>query len=173
MQPTQTTQKNDTVKMAAVVAVVVGVLAIGVVAYGQMGTTSESAQPSPTATSTTKTTTTQATAKPTTADSAKMAAAFKDGKYEVKGAYRSPAGPEEIDVTVTLKDGMITDAEVVSLATNPGSQKFQGQFISGYKQLVMGKKIDEVKLDVVAGSSLTPKGFNDAVQQIMTQAQAS
>jgi uncharacterized protein with FMN-binding domain len=115
-----------------------------------------------------------ASTKPGTAseETKKMAAALKDGVYQVKGGYTSPAGPEEIDVKLTLKDGVIADATVVSLATHPGSKKFQGQFVGGFKEKVIGKAIDGLEFGAVAGSSLTPKGFNDAVQKIMKQAQS-
>jgi uncharacterized protein with FMN-binding domain len=95
---------------------------------------------------------------------------YKNGTYNTIGNYVSPGGAEEIDVTVTLKDDIITDATVVSKAFRPNSVKFQGQFISGFKTLVVGKKIDDVMLDKVSGSSLTPKGFNDALAEIKAEA---
>ncbi len=96
--------------------------------------------------------------------------AYKDGTYEVKGNYTSPGGPEEIDVKLTLTHNLITDATVVSEATRSMSQKFQGEFVDNYKPLVIGKNINEVILTKVSGSSLTPKGFNDAVEKIKQQA---
>ncbi len=98
---------------------------------------------------------------------------YKDGTYEATGTYTSPAGEEEIDVTITIEGGKITDTESVSKATNPKSVAMQGVFIENYKSLVVGKSLDEVVLDKVAGSSLTPKGFNDAVEQIKQEAAAS
>lgn len=96
---------------------------------------------------------------------------YQDGTYSVVGEYQSPGGSESIDVTLTLQDGIITDANVISNAERPTSVKMQGQFISGYQAEVIGKNIDDVQLDVVSGSSLTPKGFNDAVEKIKQQAQ--
>lgn len=95
---------------------------------------------------------------------------YKDGTYESKGQYVSPAGPEEIDVTVTLKDNVITDAVVVSEATARNSVRFQGKFVDGFKPFVIGKNINEVHLTQVSGSSLTPKGFDDALEKIKAQA---
>jgi len=97
---------------------------------------------------------------------------YKSGTYTTTGNYTSPGGAESIKVTVTLVNDVITDATVVSNAFRPNSIQFQGQFISGFKQLVIGKNIDEVQLDKVAGSSLTPKGFNDAIIKIKAQAKA-
>ncbi|OGD81617.1 hypothetical protein A2572_04545 [Candidatus Collierbacteria bacterium RIFOXYD1_FULL_40_9] len=92
-----------------------------------------------------------------------------DGVYEATGEYTSPAGPEVVPIKLTLKDGVIESIEFNQKATNPNTIKFQGMFKEGYKTLVVGKKITDVKLDKVSGSSLTPKGFNDAIQKIITQ----
>jgi hypothetical protein len=98
---------------------------------------------------------------------------YEDGTYSAGGVYRSPAGAEEIEVTLTLEDDVIVSAQVVSTATNPKSKVMQGQFIAGYSAVVVGKSIDELSLGVVNGSSLTPKGFMDAVTKIKVEAAAS
>lgn len=95
---------------------------------------------------------------------------YKNGSYSVTGDYVSPGGPEEIGVTLTLTDGVISAVSVEPKATRPKSQNFQKQFADNYKPLVIGKNIDEVNLTKVAGSSLTPKGFDDALEKIKTQA---
>ena len=95
---------------------------------------------------------------------------YKDGVYKAIGGYTSPGGAEQIDVTLTVKDDVIVDATVVGLATRPESKFNQGKFISGVKTLVIGKKLNEVTLSKVSGSSLTPKGWNDAVTKIQSQA---
>jgi uncharacterized protein with FMN-binding domain len=95
---------------------------------------------------------------------------FKDGEYSVVGEYTSPGGKESINVTLTLKDGVVTASEVKSNATLPISMKMQGDFIEHYQPMVVGKNIADLKLDKVSGSSLTPKGFNDALEKIKTQA---
>lgn len=102
-------------------------------------------------------------------ENVQVASKYKDGTYTSEGKYLSPGGDESVDVTITIKDDVVTDAKVESNATRPMSVKFQGLFIEGYKTLVVGKKIDEVVLDKVSGSSLTPKGFNDAVEKIKAE----
>lgn len=97
---------------------------------------------------------------------------YKDGEYSAIGDYNSPGGAEQIKVTLTLKDDVITDATVLSLATRPETKVNQAKFISGYKALVIGRKITEVTLSKVSGSSLTSKGWNDAISKIQTQAKA-
>lgn len=103
---------------------------------------------------------------------AMMAANYKDGEYKAEGMYTSPGGAESIDVTITLKDGVVEKATVVSNATRPISKKMQAAFIGGYKEQVIGKKLEELDLKKVSSSSLAPKGFNDAVEKIKAEAKA-
>lgn len=95
---------------------------------------------------------------------------YKDGTYTVDGKYNSPAGPETIGISLVIKDDVIVDATAVAHATNPKSKMMQEMFVAGFKAQVVGKKLSEVVLTKVSGSSLTPKGFNDAVTQIRIQA---
>lgn len=97
---------------------------------------------------------------------------FKDGTYSAMGNYASPGGSESIDVTLSLKENVITSVVVVSKAENPASKNWQARFISGVESVVVGKKINEIDLDVVSGSSLTPMGFMDALEKIKMEAGA-
>ncbi len=101
-----------------------------------------------------------------------VASGYKDGTYSAVGTYNSPAGLDELGVKLTLKDSIITDATVEPKAKSPMSIRYQQMFNENYKQFVVGKKISDVTLSKVSGSSLTPKGFNDAVNKIKTQAQS-
>lgn len=116
----------------------------------------------------------QAVTSPTVAPTSVMMekATYKDGTYKAEGDYVSPGGAESLDVSLTLKNGTVTDAIVKSNAFRPTSKQMQASFISGYKEQVVGKKIDEIHLTKVAASSLAPKGFNDAVEKIKAQAKA-
>lgn len=147
----QTPSKNNNTYIGAAIFVVIAILAFVL----NSGKTMENKVVTPTTNTTSQTT---------------MAGAeIKDGTYEATGEYTSPAGPEVVPIKLTLKNGVIESIEFNQQVTNPGSIKFQGMFKEGYQALVVGKKISEVKLDKVSGSSLTPKGFNDAIQKIITQ----
>ena len=99
---------------------------------------------------------------------------YKAGSYGATGTYQSPAGAEELGVTLTIDQaGVITDAKSQVMATNPASKKWQGIFANGVSTEVVGKSIDQVSLNIVSGSSLTPKGFMDALEKIKVQAMAS
>lgn len=97
-------------------------------------------------------------------------ATYADGEYEASGDYVSPAGPETVEVTLSLEDSVITEVEVVGLATDPQAKRYEEQFASGIAAEVVGKRIDSLNVSRVAGSSLTSGGFNAAIADIMDQA---
>jgi hypothetical protein len=107
-----------------------------------------------------------------TATMEKKIAAYADGRYSQIGEYTSPGGEEELGVTLTLQNNLIQEVEVEVKATQPISKKMQIDFAENYREMVIGKSIDEVKLVKVSGSSLTPKGFNDALEKIKEQARS-
>ncbi len=166
--------KDTTNKIVAAVAFVV--IVGGVASYSMIGQQSAAPIATPTVQSTTTSvpvspssvTATTVNATPTSVSTA----TYKNGTYSADGAYVSPGGAESIGVNVTLTNGVITDVQVTPKATLPMSQRFQGLFADNYKQYVVGKNINEVNLTKVAGSSLTPKGFVDALAKIKAQAQS-
>jgi hypothetical protein len=98
---------------------------------------------------------------------------YKDGDYSAVGSYAVPNGAtEQVGVKLHLKGDIIDSVDVQSMAKLPTSVRYQGIFIENYKQYVVGKPINAVELDEVSGSSLTPKGFNDALQKIKEEAKA-
>lgn len=97
---------------------------------------------------------------------------YADGTYNASGEYESPAGTESLDVTITLKDDVITDVAVVGSGGNPDVERYQGEFIAGVADVVVGKDIDELVIDRVAGSSLSSTGFKAALSVIKAQALA-
>jgi uncharacterized protein with FMN-binding domain len=97
---------------------------------------------------------------------------YKDGTYTATASYMSPGGSDDLTVSLTLKNGVVTDSTVTPGAHDGKSSRYQDKFIAGYKNLVIGKSIDTLKLGAVSGASLTPVGFNAAVVKIKTQAQA-
>jgi hypothetical protein len=93
-----------------------------------------------------------------------------DGTYTVTGGYQSPNGPETVVVTVSVADGIVTEAVVEPQASNATSSRYQGQFAGGIADEVVGKPLAEVEVTRVAGSSLTGRGFNEALDQIRAEA---
>ena len=97
---------------------------------------------------------------------------YTDGTYTADGSYQTPETVEEITVTLTLADGVVTEVEVTGDPKAPETERYQGEFIDGIADEVGGTPIDELNVSRVAGSSLTSGGFNDAVASIKEQAAA-
>ncbi|MCF7865437.1 MAG: hypothetical protein K9M11_02955 [Candidatus Pacebacteria bacterium] len=97
---------------------------------------------------------------------------YKNGTYTAVGSYQSPAGIEQIKVSVTLQDDVITNTSAISMANDRKSERYVQKFIGGYSAQIIGKNIDSVHLNFVSGSSLTPIGFNDALSKIKVSAKA-
>lgn len=95
---------------------------------------------------------------------------FQDGTYEVTGDYQSPNGPETVVVSLSITDGIVTEARVTPQASNDTSSRYQGQFAGGIAEEVVGVPLAELDVTRVAGSSLTGRGFNKALEQIRAQA---
>ncbi|WP_127475860.1 FMN-binding protein [Microbacterium sulfonylureivorans] len=98
------------------------------------------------------------------------AATYADGTYTAEGSYSTPETVETISVTVTLDSDVITAVEVVGDPQKAESEQYQGQFIGGISDVVVGEDIDEISVSRVAGSSLTSSGFNQAIDAIKAEA---
>jgi uncharacterized protein with FMN-binding domain len=96
---------------------------------------------------------------------------YIDGSYAARGWYGSL--PSSITVTLSLSDDVITAVKVEPHATDPTSLDFQRRFAAAVPEVVVGRRIADVKVDRIAGSSGTPQGFNDALRQIREQAKRS
>lgn len=95
------------------------------------------------------------------------AAPAADGTYRGSGSYETPGGPQQIDVTVVLRDGVVTDLQVDPAARNTTSRRFQERFASEVVPRVVGRPLDEVDVDRLAGSSSTGAGFMAALDQVV------
>ncbi|WP_460776391.1 hypothetical protein [Microbacterium sp. GXF7504] len=115
---------------------------------------------------------TAATSSPAEGDSGAAAGDYVDGVYTAEGSYQTPETVETVTVTITLAGDVVTDVEVVGDPKARESQQYQGFFIGGIADEVVGKDIDEVSVSRVAGSSLTSGGFMKALQEIKAEAAA-
>jgi uncharacterized protein with FMN-binding domain len=95
---------------------------------------------------------------------------YTDGEYTESGSYQSPNGTESVTVTITLAANTVTAVTVVGDGQSSNSQIYQEMFANGIGNEVVGKNIDELAVDKVAGSSLTSGGFNDALATIKADA---
>ncbi|AZS44219.1 hypothetical protein BWL13_01805 [Microbacterium oleivorans] len=97
-------------------------------------------------------------------------ASFKDGTYTADGTYQTPETVEKIKVTLTITSDVVTDVEVTGDPQARETTQYQGDFIGGIKDVAVGKKLADLSVDRVGGSSLTSGGFNAAVKEIRTEA---
>jgi uncharacterized protein with FMN-binding domain len=105
-----------------------------------------------------------------TSSDATTSGSYADGTYSAEGSYQTPETVETISVTLTLSGGVVTEVEVTGDPQARETEQYQGQFIAGISDEVVGQNIDELSVDRVAGSSLTSGGFNQAVDEIKAQA---
>jgi uncharacterized protein with FMN-binding domain len=108
----------------------------------------------------------------TSTSSTSTSASYKDGTYTAHAEYYVPHGSEDISVTLTLKDGVVTASNIKNSESDPESAQFQEDFASSYKSYVVGKNINGLNISFIAGASETSQGFNDALRQIANQAKA-
>ena len=128
---------------------------------GDSGTTDENAAA-----------TSSASASSSSDDTTTSSATYKDGTYTAEGSYQTPESVESISVTVTLKDDVVTAVSVSGNPSRTESQQYQSQFIGGISDAVVGKDISTLSVSKVAGSSLTSTGFNEAIDEIKSEAAA-
>lgn len=98
------------------------------------------------------------------------AGGYADGTYTADGSYLTPETVEQISVTVTLEADVITAVEVTGDPQTAETERYQGEFIGGISDAVVGVDIDEISVSRVAGSSLTSSGFNEAIDAIKAEA---
>ena len=97
---------------------------------------------------------------------------YSDGTYEATGQYATPESVETVDVTLTIAGDAVTDVTVTGDPQAAESRRYQSEFIGGIRDEVVGKKVDDISVSKVAGSSLTSGGFMQALNTIKSEAKA-
>ena len=95
---------------------------------------------------------------------------YKDGTYTEPVTYVSPGGTEQIRVSLTLAKNIVTAVKVTTVQADPTAQGYEQLFEGGISSAVVGKNINSLNVGVVAGSSLTSQGFDDALTKIKADA---
>lgn len=98
--------------------------------------------------------------------------ASRSSSFTASSDYYVPHGTESIQVSLTVGNGVITEASIQNSGSNRQSGRYQDDFTSAYKSYVVGKKISGLKLGIIAGASDTTQGFNDALNLIATKVQS-
>lgn len=96
---------------------------------------------------------------------------YVDGTYSASASYQNPAGSETIGVTLIVQNDIVTGVNISSQAVDATAKQFQQLFIDGIDAVVVGKSLDSLSsIGAVNGSTLTPSGFNVALQSIKANA---
>ncbi len=96
---------------------------------------------------------------------------YKDGSYTAQGSFDTPSGTEQIGVTVNLASNKITSVSVDDSSIYSGTSfAYTERFINGLNSVIVGKNINTVNVGRISGASLTPMGFNNALDTIKSQA---
>ena len=157
-----------------VVASVVGVAAVSFI--GWQISNSKSYQPSQQNNSLSTTTNTDSgqnnitTPTVTSTNNQNNSTSYKDGSYSADGSYLVSDKQETIKLSLDISNNKITSASITPINVSHDSQFYINMFQQGFTSLVVGKNIDDVNLTVVNGASLTPNGFNEALNAIKLKA---
>ncbi len=96
-----------------------------------------------------------------------------DGTYKSTQTYDSPAGLDEITVSVTVKNGIVTAVSSSATAKDATSLGYQQNFNSNIQGLVVGKSLSDLgSFSTISGASLTTPAFNAALDAVRSQAKA-
>jgi uncharacterized protein with FMN-binding domain len=172
-------QSNNSLTPKIVGAVAISaVLLIGIyvlVIDKKPNTNSTAATTSQTA-STTSDTSSSAAAPQTTSSTPSTSATvsnatYKDGTYNASATYSVPREyTNSIKVTLTVKDGKITNVTTNSQTDDRESEAYISDFESSVSSAVVGKSLANLSANRIGGASLTTEGFNEALQQIQSNA---
>ncbi|MDB5177404.1 MAG: hypothetical protein JWN75_1072 [Candidatus Saccharibacteria bacterium] len=168
MYPDRPNNNKQKITAGIVALIVIALLGVGASAYNNQQSSQAATTTTPTSTQTAMSSTTSSTSSTSTTSTG----SYKDGTYTSSTTYYVPHGSESIKVTLTVKNGVITDSAIENSEGDRESIAYQQDFTSAYKSQVVGKSISGLQLSYVAGASDTTQGFNDSLEKIRTQAQA-
>ena len=97
---------------------------------------------------------------------------YKDGTYSATTQYRVPRGSNNIDVSVTVKDGIVTAVKASHDYNDRESGMYIDSFESTLQSAVAGKSLDGLQLNRIGGATLTTVAFDDAIASIQNDAKA-
>jgi uncharacterized protein with FMN-binding domain len=95
---------------------------------------------------------------------------YVDGEYSARGWYGSL--PSHQDVTLTIEDGVVTDVDITTPAEDETSLGYQERFALALPDEIVGRPLDEIGVDRLAGASGCSEGFMDALAEIRGTARA-
>ena len=101
---------------------------------------------------------------PTTA----AASEYRDGEYSATGWYGSL--PSHHDVTLTIENDAIIAVKITTPAEDETSLGYQQRFAAALPSTIIGRNLDEISVDRLAGASGCSEGFMDALSKVKASA---
>jgi uncharacterized protein with FMN-binding domain len=98
------------------------------------------------------------------------ALSYRDGQYTATGWYGGL--PSHQDVTLTVTNDTVTAVSITTPAEDDTSLGYQQRFADALPTAIVGRDIDELAVDRLAGSSGCSEGFMNALDQIKADAAA-
>ena len=95
---------------------------------------------------------------------------YADGQYAASEKYGVVDGvieEDSIDVTATLRDGVITEVSVTGHPLLTQSHDYMQGFVNEISGAVVGRSVEDAHVTALAGAS---NAFNDAIDDIASQA---
>ena len=118
--------------------------------------------------STTNTTTASSSATDSTSSGS-----YKDGTYNATVSYSVPHGAtNSLKATVTVSNGSITAVSTDDSYSDHESGQWISEFESSLSSSVVGTNLASASFSRIGGASLTTDAFNNALEQIISQATA-
>jgi uncharacterized protein with FMN-binding domain len=93
---------------------------------------------------------------------------YRDGRYSATGWYGSL--PSHQDVTLTIRDDTVTAVEITAPAEDDTSLGHQQRFAAALPDAVIGRDLDTLDIDRLAGASGCSEGFMNALVEIRSAA---
>jgi cytoskeletal protein RodZ len=94
---------------------------------------------------------------------------YTNGTYRTQSTYRTPEGTYVMDVTLVIANDSVTSASL-SFDADGARSGYSKRFTSGYQNQVIGKNLEGLNLSRVSGASLTTNAYNNALNNIRSQA---
>lgn len=96
---------------------------------------------------------------------------YRDGLYEGSGKYEVPGGDvDTIKVFVEIEDNIVLSVDTEVGDVSGTSLSYYNLFKEGITGEVVGKNIADLSVGNINGASLTPIGFNRALDRIRSVA---
>jgi len=89
---------------------------------------------------------------------------YRDGQYTATGWYGSL--PSHQGVILTVLDDTVTAVEITTPAEDDTSLGYQQRFAAALPDAVIGRDIDTINIDRLAGASGCSEGFMNALAEI-------